>query len=87
MTVSVKTQSEEIVKREAVGREGVSAVYRLIRRDDGFAVSVECNGEREEVGCFPGGEADAKRLYDLAVREFVLPGTLADVWRDLHTEG
>ena len=87
MTESVNTQSLEIVRREAVGREGVFAVYRLIRRETGFAVSVECNGSDEEVGCFPGGEADAKRLYDLAVREFVLPGTLADVWRDLHTEG
>ena len=25
--------------------------------------------------------------YAIAVKEFVLPGTLADVWRDLHTMG
>ena len=87
MTASARTQSEEVVKREAVGREGVFAVYRLIRRGERFAVSVDCNGITEEVGCFPGGEADAIRLYELAAREFVLPGTLADVWRDLHVEG
>ena len=85
--MAARTQSEEVVKREAVGRKGVFAVYRLIRRDDGFAVSVECNGACEEVGRFPGGEDDAELLYGLAVREFVLPGTLADVWRDLHVEG
>ena len=77
----------EVLRREAVTRRGVPAVYRLIRRESGFAVSVECRGTCEEVGCFPGGEADAGLLFDLAVREFVLPGTLADVWRDLHAEG
>lgn len=85
MTAAIK--NEEVLRREEVARQGVAAVFRLIRRGDGFAVSVECRGGREEVGCFPGGEADARRLYDLAVREFVLPGTLADVWRDLHVGG
>jgi hypothetical protein len=87
MTAGNSQITVETVKTERVERRGVVAVYRLIRRDEGFAVAVECRGESEEVGCFPGGEADAERLYDLAAREFVLPGTLADVWRDLHTEG
>ena len=85
--MTVKAKCEEVLRRNEVTREGVCAVFRLIRREDGFAVSVECRGRSEEVGCFPGGEADARFLFDLAVREFVLPGTLADVWRDLHVGG
>ena len=87
MTAGNSQITVETVRTERVGREGVVAVYRLIKRETGFAVSVECRDEREEVDCFPGGEADAERLFGLAVREFVLPGTLADVWRDLHTQG
>lgn len=87
MTAGIEAKRGEVVRRKEVVRKGVSAVYRLFRRDGGFAVSVECRGQAEEVGCFPGGETDAERLFDLAAREFVLPGTLADVWRDLHTEG
>lgn len=79
----METLCEEVLRRDERKREGVGAVFRLIRREDGFAVEVECRGKRERVSRFPGGEADARRLYDLAVREFVLPGTLADVWRDL----
>lgn len=82
--MTVETKSEEVLQRDEVVRRGVAAVYRLIRRDGAFAVSVECRGRVEEVGAFPGGEADARLLFALAVREFVLPGTLADVWRDLH---
>ena len=81
MTAAVT--NEEVLRREEVTRQGVAAVFCLIRREDGFAVSVECRGGREEVGRFPGGEAEARRFFDLAVREFVLPGTLADVRRDL----
>ena len=84
---AMETKTEEIVRRDEVAREGVTAVYRLIRDGERFTVSVECGGQTEEVSAFPGGETDARRLYDLAVREFVLPGTLADVWQDLHTEG
>ena len=87
MTATVDVKSREVVLREEISREGVRAVYRLLRSESGFVVSVECNGAAEEVGCFPGGEADARRLFGLAADEFVLPGTLADVWRDLHTEG
>lgn len=87
MTAEGNGVLDEVLRREAVTRRGVAAVYRLIRRDGSFIVSVECRGACEEVGCFPGGEADAAYLYDLAVREFVLPGTLADVWRDLHVGG
>lgn len=87
MTVETETKREEVVRQKEVAREGVVAEYRLIRRENGCAVSVECRGQSEEVCCFPGGESDAVRLYDLAVRAFVLPGTLSDVWRDLHTEG
>ena len=86
MTVT-ETKTGEIVSRDEVSREGTAAVYRLIRDGERFTVSVECGGQTEEVSAFPGGETDARRLYDLAVREFVLPGTLADVWQDLHTEG
>ena len=75
--------NEEVLRREEVARQGVAAVFRLIRRGDGFAVSVECRGKSEDVGGFPGGEAEARRFFELAVREFVLPGTLADVRRDL----
>ena len=82
-----KGEDERTVLREEARREGVSAVYRLIRRDGGFVVSVECGGRIEEVGRFPGGEADALFLYELALREFVLPGTLSDVWSDLHVGG
>jgi len=82
-----KPKRAEIEREESVTRKGVVAVYRLIRRGDGFAVAVECEGQTEEVGCFPGGEADARLLFGIARREFVLPGTLADVWRDLHVEG
>ena len=81
MTTEVK--SEEVLQREEIVRRGTAAIYRLIRRD-GFSVSVECGGRVEEVSAFPGGEADARLLFSVAVREFVLPGTLADVWRDLH---
>ena len=87
MTADLQSVLGEVLRREEITRRGVAAVYRLIRRENGFVVSVECRDAREEVGCFPGGEADAARLFDLAVREFVLPGTLADVWRDLHVEG
>ena len=87
MATNTAIEIKEVVKRDEVAREGVSAVYRLIRRGEGFTVSVECNGQSEEVSAFPGGEADARRLYGLAVSEFVLPGTLSDVWRDLHAEG
>ena len=87
MTASTESATKEIVKRDEVSREGVSAVYRLIRDGDRFTVSVECGGQSEEVSAFPGGEDDARRLYAIAVKEFVLPGTLADVWRDLHVEG
>ena len=87
MTVKTDSKNGEIIRRDEVRREGVSAVYRLIRREDGFAVSVECDGQSETVGCFPGGLPDARILYDLAVRELILPGTLADVWQDLHAEG
>ena len=80
-------QNGEIIRRDEVRREGVSAVYRLIRQENGYAVSVECNGRSETVGCFPAGKTDAELLYGLAVREMILPGTLADVWRDLHAEG
>lgn len=84
---ATETKTKEIVRRDEAAREGVSAVYRLIRDGAGFTVSVECGGQSEEVSAFPGGEADARRLYAIAVKEFVLPGTLADVWRDLHTMG
>ena len=82
MTTEVK--SEEVLRREEITREGAAAIFRLIRRDGGFSVSVECGGRVEEISAFPGGEADARLLFSVAVREFVLPGTLADVWRDLH---
>lgn len=84
---AMETKTEEIVRRDEVSREGAAAVYRLIRDGARFTVSVECGGQTEEVSAFPCGEEDAKRLYEIAVREFVLPGTLADVWQDLHTEG
>lgn len=87
MTVKTDLKNGEIIRRDEVARDGVSAVYRLIRQENGFAVSVECKGRSETVGCFPGGLSDAQILYELAVRETILPGTLADVWRDLHTEG
>lgn len=87
MTVKTDPKNGEIIRRDEVRREGVSVVYRLIRRENGFAVSVECDGQSETVGCFPGGLPDARILYDLAVRELILPGTLADVWQDLHAEG
>ena len=84
---ATETKTKEIVRRDEVTREGVPAIYRLVRDGEGFTVSVECDGQTEAVSAFPCGEADAKRLYDLAVSEFVLPGTLSDVWRDLHVEG
>ena len=87
MTAGNSQITAETVRIEQVVRGGVVAVYRLIKRETGFAVSVECRGECEEADCFPGGEADSERLFGLAVHEFVLPGTLADVWRDLHTQG
>ena len=47
MTVKTDLQNGEIVRRDEVRREGVSAVYRLIRQKNGYAVSVECNGRSE----------------------------------------
>lgn len=82
--MTAATTNEEILRREEVARQGIAAVFRLIRRGDGYAVSVECRDGREEVGGFSGGETEARRFFDLAVREFVLPGTLADVLRDLR---
>ena len=56
---AMETKTEEIVRRDEVAREGVTAVYRLIRDGERFTVSVECGGQTEEVSAFPGGETDA----------------------------
>ena len=77
----------ETVRRETREEGGITADYRLVRRDGGYAIIAETARLCEEVDCFPGGLGEAERFFELIVREFVLPGTVGDVWRDLHVGG
>ena len=77
----------EIVRREVRERDGVIAEYRLVRREESYAILAETGRFCEEIDRVPGGRAEAERFFNLIVRELVLPGTIGDVWQDLHTCG
>ena len=77
----------ETVRHETREEGGIRAEYRLVKRDGGYAILAETARLCEEIDCFPGGLGEAERFFELVVREFVLPGTVGDVWRDLHVGG
>ena len=73
----------ETVRHETREEDGVRADYRLVQRDGGWAIVAETARVCEEVDRIPGDDSDVKRLFELVVREFVLPGTIGDVCREL----